>query len=60
MATKAYRSRVLEWSSCDWRLLKVAMSTKEENFGINREKDLKYNFTPSNGPGRNKVATPGG
>ena len=58
MATKADRSRVLEWTSCDWRLLKVATSTKKANLGIKCEKDLKYNFTPSDGPGRNKVATP--
>ena len=31
MATKADRSCVLEWSSCDWRLLKVAMSPNMEN-----------------------------
>ena len=59
MATKADRSCVLEWSSCDWRLLKVAKSPNKENLLLQWEKDLKYDFPPSDGPGRNKVATPG-
>ena len=58
MATKADRRCVLEWPCCDRRLLKLATSTKKENFGC--EKDLKYDFPPSDGPGRNKVTTPGG
>ena len=33
MATKTDRRCVLEWPSCDWRLLKVATSTNKGSFG---------------------------
>ena len=61
MAPKADGSCVLERASCDWRLLKVKVIPPQINKMFSKsEMDLKNDFSTSDGPGGNEVATPGG
>ena len=59
MTSKTDGSCVLERASCDWRLLKVIPPQINKMFSKS-EMDLKNDFSTSDGPGGNEVATPGG